>query len=174
MWRINSPLLFPPPHTLFPSCIYLPLLELHTDRWQTNPLMPVGSIAVWAWRSCASTTLILTNTCSHTHSGSPALLQPSHVCRRPGPHSFGDSHPFTQMQGSVYCIIIWPLSLFLKGRHYIFGISQLIQVLCYLWAPWVTPEFMLRDEVTWDRGWSAERPTVSLQNWGFEPTWLGR
>ena len=33
---------------------------------------------------------------------------------------------------------------------------------------------MLRDEVTWDRGWSAERPTISLQNWGFEPTCLGR
>lgn len=28
---------------------------------------------------------------------------------------------------------------------------------------------MLRDEVTWAEAWSAERPTISLQNWGFEP-----
>lgn len=37
---------------------------------------------------------------------------------------------------------------------------------CYSWAPWITPEFTLRDKVTEHRGCPPETPTLWLEGWG--------
>lgn len=39
----------------------------------------------------------------------------------------------------------------------------------YLRAPWITPEFTLRDEMTQNGGCSPETATLYLEGWGFQP-----
>lgn len=61
-----------------------------------------------------------------------------------------------------------------EGYSKTLGITPVRGLSFYSWVLWITLEFMLRSEMTQDRGWSSERPTMWSRRLELWVSWAPR